>query len=132
MRHILVTLDKSGAVTGVSSPIRFEEFAGDPPKIDHKGLRWLPCAASQPPAFDDATETVEATLYQIQGSTVVEVRAKRALTTAELDARRERRLDIFDKLQFEIDFDQESRLRLLEGKQTVTRAQYRAALKARL
>ena len=35
-------------------------------------------------------------------------------------------------LGFQIDFDHENRLRVLEGKAAITAAQFRAALKARL
>lgn len=43
-----------------------------------------------------------------------------ALAATEVDAR--------DRLAFEINFDQESRIRVLEGRPAITRAQYRNAL----
>jgi hypothetical protein len=51
---------------------------------------------------------------------------------AEADARYEQYLDASDRLQFELHFDMESRVRVLEGKPAITKIQYRAALKARL
>lgn len=45
-----------------------------------------------------------------------------------LDARASRGVDEKDRLLFEINFNQENRLRALEGKAAITRAQYRDAL----
>lgn len=53
-------------------------------------------------------------------------------TAQELDAEKDARVANEDFLQFEIHFDLENRVRALEGKSAITRAQYRAALKARL
>lgn len=48
-----------------------------------------------------------------------------------LDERAVTAIDGKDRLQFEINFDQESRLRVLEGRPAITRAVYRDALIAR-
>lgn len=37
-------------------------------------------------------------------------------------------VDSIDRLSFEVNFDQENRIRVLEGKPTITRVQYRTAL----
>lgn len=47
---------------------------------------------------------------------------------AQLDQQATREIDARDRLQFEITFDMENRVRALEGKQPVTRATYRDAL----
>ena len=47
------------------------------------------------------------------------------------DARANSAVDAEDRLLFEINFDQENRIRALEGKAAITRAQYRDALVAR-
>lgn len=44
------------------------------------------------------------------------------------DVRAARAVDAEDRLLFEINFDQENRIRALEGKAATTRAQYRDAL----
>lgn len=47
------------------------------------------------------------------------------------DAVASRTIDATDRLWFEVNFDQENRVRALEGKGAITRAQYRDALIAR-
>ena len=47
------------------------------------------------------------------------------------DVRAARAVDAEDRLLFEINFDHENRIRALEGKAVITRAQYRDALVAR-
>lgn len=123
MRYALV--DPQNAVIELSSKI-------DPNVQTKPGWRWLACPMVAPPAFDGATETLVGPSYTVGEKSATETWSKRALTAQEIDAVKERRLDIEDKLQFEVHFDIENRMRALEGKQPVTRAVYRAALKARL
>lgn len=47
------------------------------------------------------------------------------------DAEGARAVDAIDRLDFEVDFDQENRIRALELKAPITRSQYRDALIAR-
>ena len=56
--------------------------------------------------------------------------AERAREAAENtpDALADKRITNFDRLMFEINFDQENRVRALEGKAAITRLQYRNAL----
>ena len=83
-----------------------------------------------------ANNVIVSTALTFDGSKVARVRTIRALTAAEIaaiaDANQEGYLDAADKLQMDLHFDLESRLRVLEGKPSITKAQYRAALKARL
>ncbi len=58
--------------------------------------------------------------------------ADRAEQEAERDIAGAFEGDKVRRLVFEIEFDQESRLRVLEGKPAITKAQYRDALKSRL
>lgn len=53
-------------------------------------------------------------------------------TAQELDADKEAELSRYDRLNFEVNFDQENRIRALENKAAITKAQYRNALKGRL
>lgn len=104
----------------------------DPAVATKTGWRWLPCPDVARPPFDPATEVVEGPAYTVGASAVTEVWTKRPMTAQEIDARKEARLDAEDRLHFEVHFDLENRVRALEGKAAITRAQYRAALKARL
>jgi hypothetical protein len=47
------------------------------------------------------------------------------------DMKAQSSIDAEDRLLFEINFDQENRIRAIEGKEAITRAQYRDALVAR-
>jgi hypothetical protein len=53
------------------------------------------------------------------------------LDQSKVEERMAAEVDAKDRLLFEINFDQENRIRALEGKNAVTRAQYRDALIAR-
>ena len=83
-----------------------------------------------------ANNVIVSTTLTFDGTKVARVRTLRALTAAEIaaeaDLRQEQYLDNADKLQFDLHFDLESRMRVLEAKPAITKAQYRAALKARL
>ena len=54
-----------------------------------------------------------------------------AVLAPSIDVRASNAVDAEDRLLFEINFDQENRIRALEGKAAITRAQYRDALVAR-
>lgn len=86
------------------------------------------------PPFDNATQvrtgvTVEAD-YVAKTHTVTQV--IRNKTAQELDNDKTVTIDAIDMLSFEVNFDQENRIRALEGKTAITRAQYKTALKNRL
>lgn len=86
------------------------------------------------PNFSPATQvysgpTIEADHPNKVHRKVFSVRNK---TAGELDADKELKLDAIDMLNFEVNFDQENRIRALEGKTSITKLQYRNALKARL
>lgn len=68
--------------------------------------------------FDPATQRV------IDGQIVTEPPTVTELATRSVDAQ--------DRLIFEINFDQENRIRALESKPAITKAQYRTALIAKL
>lgn len=108
------------------------EFGIAPDPNPKKGLDWRPCARAERPAHDPEIETISGPSYTVGASEVTEQYTKRDLTAGELDARKELRITAYDRLSFDVNFDQENRIRALENKAPVTRAQYRSALKARL
>lgn len=81
-------------------------------------------------------QRVTSSSLQFDGTRVRRVHQLYTPTAGELAAeandRQERYLDAFDRLQFELHFDIENRVRVLEGKAAITRVQYRNALKTRL
>lgn len=100
---------------------------------DAQGRRWLPVVRPAAPAFDPATEVLVAAPVAVNGAQVTEGGfTKRLKTAPELDGEKESKLDAIDRLQFQIAFDIENRMRALEAKPAITAAQYRSALKARL
>ena|SRR3990167_7780047 len=108
-----------------------DEVADIPP---HKTTYILPYIAVARPAFDPVTHHAPVRLSDVIGQTeVTQAWADPVAKTAEeLDGEKERTLDRYDRLSFLVNFDQESRLRVLEARPAITPTQYRNALKARL
>lgn len=71
------------------------------------------------------------TLQRWEGSKWVDI-ANRDDVVAEDDIKHAFEMDNVTRLLFEINFDQEKRLRVMEGKPAINKTQYRDALKARL
>ena len=109
-------------------------FATDiDPNVQTKaGYRWYPCPQAVPPSYDPATEVLNAPTYAVNASDVTEVWSKRSLTAQEISDLKDAKISAIDMLQFKVSFDIENRVRALEGKASITAAQYRAALKAAL
>lgn len=108
----------------------FREFAETPPDLTRKGIKWLPVVVTDLPASD--AQVKEGPVITVEAERVTRVWTVRGKTAQEIDAEKESYLDNIERLGFEVDFDHENRLRVLEGRATVTAAQFRAALKARL
>lgn len=124
MRYALVnTADNS--VDRLSSNV-------DPNVQTKAGFQWLPCAIISPPTYDPALEKITGPTYTVGASAVTEAWLKVSLTAQEISDTKDAKISSIDLLQFQIMFDMENRVRVLEGKAAVTAAQYRAALKARL
>lgn len=99
---------------------------------EHKRSWWRPVVEVGNDAFDPATHVKTGPVTTIETTRVVDTWTIRAKTAEEIDADKEERLDRYDRLNFEINYDQESRIRVLESRPAINRVQYRAALKARL
>lgn len=108
----------------------FREFAEAPPDVTRKGVKWLPVAVTDP--APTATQVKEGPVITVEAKQVTRVWTVREKTSDEIDAGKEAYLSSIDMLGFQINFDHENRLRVLEGKAVITAAQFRAALKARL
>lgn len=109
------------------------DFA-EKPTVAGKPYRKFYAIEKVDPAFNAVTQVRSGPV--VEEDHVGEIRryvfAVRDKTVPELDAEKEGALDRYDRLSFDLNFDQENRIRVLEVKAPVTRAQYRAALKARL
>jgi hypothetical protein len=128
MRYALVKLSDSSV----------DRFATnvDPAVQTKPGYKWLPCDPVSQPAFDATAETVDGPTYTVGASSVTEVWTKRNLTAQETSDRKESAISGINggayMPVFRALFNLNNRVLALEGKQTLTAAQFRAALKALL
>lgn len=113
-------------------PEKFRHLDAQPPDLPLKGLTWLPAPVVPVPSYDPETHVLEGPTYIIGPTEVTEQWTVREKTAQEIDDAKTARVNEYDRLGFEIAFDMENRVRVLEGRASVTRAQYRTALKARL
>lgn len=107
------------------------EFADTPPDTTRKGFQWLPYVDTNPP-FDSATQVKTGPVVTIEATQVTRVWSVRAKTAQEIDDIKEGIVSEIAFLMFELAFDHENRVRVLEAKAPITRAAFRNALKARL
>ena len=110
--------------------VDLRDFERTPDPNPSKGLVWRECPSQSKPTFNPETEIIEAPSYTIRENDVLEVWSIRSLTEAELTAKKNLKLNQFEKLSFEVNFEQENRIRFLESKQPISRAQYKNALLA--
>jgi hypothetical protein len=115
----------SGAV------VESRDFETPPPDMTRKGFKWLPYVDTNP-VYDSATQIKTGPVITVNTNDVTRVWTMRAMTTPELDAIKDSRVSNIDFLQFELAFDHENRIRVLEAKAPITRAVFINALKARL
>lgn len=123
MRYFLIK-------TADNSIVQMQDTPVDLTAQTKPGYKWLPGPLNPKPPYDPATEIVEGPTYTVNANDVTEGWVKRLLTAPELDANKAAKVSAVDALQFKVMFDIENRVRVLEGKQPVTAAQYRNALKA--
>lgn len=116
--------------TTTNTILEFHGFVDRPPDLPHKNLKWLPVVVTLPPMEDDQVR--EGPVVTVEADRVTRVWTVRDKTAQEIDDEKEGYLNDLEQLGFEIDFDHENRIRVLEGRAQVTVAQFRAALKARL
>ena len=118
-----------------SSIVVFQDFAkACPPDRLHKNIKWLPAPKADLPSFNPATQVRAGPTYTVGSKAVTEAYTVRAKTAQELDAEKDALVarNESDKLIFEVLFDMANRIRALESKSAITRAQFRAHLKGLL
>jgi hypothetical protein len=107
------------------------DFADAPPDVARKGIEWLPVEVTDP-ACDPATQVKSGPVETVGEGAVTRVWTVRDMTAEELDAEKGVQVDAVDIVVGKVLFNHENRIRALEGKQAVTAAQFKAALKALL
>jgi hypothetical protein len=111
--------------------VESRDFAVPPPDMTRKGFKWLPYVDTNP-AHDSTTQIKTGPVVTVSANDVSRVWTVRAMTAPELDTIKDNKISAIDFLQFELAFDHENRIRVLELKAPITRATFITALKARL
>lgn len=102
----------------------------DPTVATRSGYKWLPLVEPSGPSYDPTIEVLIGPIDTVGATQVTRTWSKRSKTAQELDTDKQVKIDALTKLWFDVNFDQENRIRVLEGKSTITRTQYLNALKA--
>jgi len=111
---------------------RVREFDAKPADLPHKGLKWLPVVEVGKDDPVSETQVKEGPVAVVTDNEVIYTWTVRAKNAQELDADKEDALRGIDRAQFEILFMHHNDIRDLKGQQPVTKAQFKAAIKARL
>jgi hypothetical protein len=111
-----------------------ERDYAEKPVVSGKPYRKFYAVEKIDPAWNPATQVRTGPVLQEDHAAEIRryVWTVRDKTAQELDGEKELSLDAYDRLSFLVNFDQENRIRALEGKAAITQLQYRNALKARL
>ncbi|HQR39317.1 MAG TPA: hypothetical protein PLF26_13070 [Blastocatellia bacterium] len=113
--------------------LKYIEQGTQPPDPVGKGWKWLPVVDTNPAITDAATQVKEGPVITVNPNTnVTRVWTVRSKTAPELDAEKQANVDGIDRVLLEIAFNHENRIRTLAGQGAVTRAQFKAAIKALL
>jgi len=120
---------KFALISNGDTVVQISNYDAQPADVPHKNLTWLPFVASYPD-YDRDTETLNPPTNTIQPTQVLRTSTVRLLTAQELDDRKEGQLSAMLKVTFEAVFNHENRIRALESKAPITKAQLKAALKA--
>lgn len=131
LSSISATAAEYALVDQANAILERRDFAATPNDPTGKGWRWLPVVITKP-AFDPTTQVQTGPVITVEASRVTAVWTVRNKTAQELDDEKTERVNAVDFLTFEVAFDHENRIRALEAKAAITRAQFKAALKARL
>lgn len=99
--------------------------------ITKEGFRWVVLEQQPRPQFDAATQVCEPT-EALGKDGLVRGWSVREKTAEELDATKTAEIERIQSAVFKLLFDHENRIRALENKSTVTAAQFKTAVKARI
>lgn len=103
----------------------------DPNTGTKPGWKWLPVEQEATPAFDSKTQVCEPVAV-VAAARVLRTWSVRDKTSEELDATKGFEMSRVNKATLEVTFNHENRIRALEGKNAVTKAQFINAVKGLL
>ncbi len=84
------------------------------------------------PSYDPATETVDGPTYTVNANDVTELWTKRLLTAGETSTIKDNEISAADTIALTVMFNHENRIRALEAKAPITKAQFITAVKGLL
>lgn len=117
------------ALVGPQDQISVRSDRIDPNVQTKTGWRWLPVKIVRP-TFDPETQVRVGPVTTIEALQVLDTYSVRAKTTEEIDAEKDAQVPPDASIIFRAFLNHENRTRTLEGKQPITAAQFKAALKA--
>jgi hypothetical protein len=124
------TIDANNNIVGFTPAQQiYNPLKGD---LQHPApWRSLPAPVVPQPDFDPATQAMSNTLT-VGPTSVIEEWTIRALTQVELDAIKDQQVSGMEIVAGTVLFNHENRIRALEGKAAITKAQFLTALKGLL
>ncbi len=125
------TVDSNNGIVGFTEGQQtYNPAKGD---VTHPApWRSLSCPVVAVPSFDPATQAIVGPTYTVNASDVTEAYSVRSLTTNELQAIKDNAVSAMDVVALTALFNHENRIRALEGKAAVTKAQFITAIKGLL
>jgi hypothetical protein len=126
MRYALV--DPKGNVDRIATDV-------DPTVPTRSGWRWLPCPVGEKPTIDPTTHKIDGPIYAVGETEVTERYSAVGLTAQEIDDAKSAAVAGMNGSWspfLRVILNHENRIRALEGKNSITMAQLKAALKALL
>lgn len=106
----------------------------DPSVQTKNGFKWLPCPLVAQPSFEPTAEFVDGPTYTVNETDIAEIWTKRSLSAQEISDRKDTAVSAINGGGYSpilrALFNINNRLLALEGKQAITLAQFKAAIKA--
>lgn len=100
-----------------------------PVDIPHKSVVFLPCPVVNQPAYDPTVKKLTGPTYVIGPTSVVQTWTLTDLTPSELDDAKKVEMSNIGVATLQGLFNHENRIRVLEGKSTITLATFLTAIK---
>lgn len=119
------------ALVKESSFLGLREFDARPDDVAGKGQKWLPCPPVSSPSYDALIETLEGPAYTINATDVTEAWSVRSLTAQEITDSKAAAISAINGSRQAILralYNVDKRLRVLEGGNAITFAQFKAGL----
>lgn len=111
--------------------LEFRDFAVRPADVPAKSRKWLPCPSVSPSSFDPLIEALEGPTYTVNEIDVTEAWSVRSLTAQEITDSKAAAISAINGARQAVlraFYNVDKRLRVLEGGNAITFAQFKAGL----